>query len=292
MKEGVERNEPLGERIFLHEPSWNSTFPHRATPRADEWLAGLLLRCDEVNSWTSGTTNAYLLRNSTYNASQVLYHTLIPPAFLLEELAELLAVSLPRLSTTTYLLELKQIYHLSRLPHPMLLAASSVFHFCPECARNRLLRRVLMLAYVMCCPLHELALCQRCPCGTPQRLFCRQAKPFTCRSCGLDWASFPHIAVSAEAMSCSQELLRWYEVFFTRGTPALFSSALKLIRRKLSQQGASGIRLLDGKMRFASPSAPGRVSLGHMVDWLVSLHLSPSEVAMGDDISYFLPPHE
>lgn len=254
------------------------TFPHRVTPFADEWLAGFLLRCDETNHWPSGATSAYLLRNSTYNASQSTYHTLIPPLWLLEELSELLAVPLHLLHATTYLPELTHMYNLSKLPHSMLLNSSSVFHFCPACARKRLLRCALMLAHMPCCSLHGVVLCQQCPCGTPQRLFCRQVQPFTCSSCGLDWAHFPQVSVSPEEIVLSNELLKWYELFFARGTPMLFSSALKLIGSTFLEKGAGGVQLLDGKTRFVLPDGRGQISLGHLVDWLVSLNLSPEDL--------------
>jgi TniQ len=266
--------------ILLREDAWSSTFPCRVTPLVDEWLSGLLLRCDEMNHWPSGTTSAYLLRNSTYNASQSTYHTLVPPLWLLEELSDLLAVPLHLLHATTYLPELTHMYHLSKLPPSMLLNSSYFFHFCPECARNRLLRRVLMLAHITCCSLHGVALCHQCPCGTPQRLFCRQTHPFTCYSCGLDWARFPQCSVSPKEMSLSNELLKWYEVFFARGTPMLFSSALKLVRRRFPETGAGGVRLLDGKTRFALPDGRSQISLGHLVNWLVSLDLSPSDLSL------------
>src|SRR5258708_7102141 len=125
--------------VLITDSCWQTTFPYMVTPLPDEWLSGLLLRCDEANHWPSGTTSAYLLRNSTYNASQSTYHTLVPPPWLLEELSELLSVSLRHLHATTYLPELTRMYHLSKLPHPTLLNSSYFFHFCPECARNRLL---------------------------------------------------------------------------------------------------------------------------------------------------------
>ena len=197
---------------------------------------------------------------------------------MLEELSELLAVSLQRLHATTYLPELTQMYNLSKLPHPMLLNSSYFFHFCPECARHRLLRRVFMLAHIPCCPLHGLALFQQCPCGTLQRFFSRRTQPFTCRHCGLDWAHFPQLSVSPEEITLSNELLKWYEVFFTRGTPMLFSSALKLIRGRFPKKGTGGVRLLDGKTRFVLPDGRGQISLGHLVDWLVSLDLSTEDL--------------
>ncbi len=160
----------------------------------------------------------------------------------------------------------------------MLLNSSNFFHFCPECARHRLLRRVLMLAHIPCCPLHGLALCQQCPCGTPQSFFSRRAQPFTCRHCGLDWAHFPQLSVSPEEIALSNELLKWYEVFFTKGTPMLFSSALKLVRGRFPKKGTGGVRLLDGKTRVVLPDSRGQISLGHLVDWLVSLDLSTEDL--------------
>ena len=35
--------------IYISDPEWQETFPHWVAPLQDEWLAGLLLRCDEVN---------------------------------------------------------------------------------------------------------------------------------------------------------------------------------------------------------------------------------------------------
>lgn len=65
--------------ISFGEDAWASTFPRRVTPLVDEWLSGLLLRCDEMNYWLSGTTSAYLLRDSARNASMPTHHFLIPP---------------------------------------------------------------------------------------------------------------------------------------------------------------------------------------------------------------------
>ncbi len=44
------------QTLPLGDPAWFTTFPHRVRPIADEWLPGLLLRCDEANAWNSGTT--------------------------------------------------------------------------------------------------------------------------------------------------------------------------------------------------------------------------------------------
>jgi hypothetical protein len=53
------------QSIGLDHPAWLTTFPHRVTPLYEEWLAGLLLRCDEVNHWASGTTFTLLKQESS-----------------------------------------------------------------------------------------------------------------------------------------------------------------------------------------------------------------------------------
>lgn len=264
--------------IHVDTSVWQNTLPCRVTPFPDEWLSGLLLRCDERNQWSSGTISAYLLRDSTRNTSQ-LPHFLIPPVFLLEELAEVLAVPIQALFATTYLSEITQIYELSKPPHSMLLNPSFSFRFCPDCARYRVLKRTLMLPHITFCPLHSGMLCQRCPCGTAQRLFCRQARPFSCYRCGLDWAAFPSLAASPEEVSRGHKILAWYDLFFLNATPELLTSTLRLIHDTFSEHKSSGVRLLNGKMKSVLPDLRVRLSLGHIVDWLVSLDLSPQDLA-------------
>ncbi len=52
------------QRLSPGNPEWFSTLPQRVSPLADEWLPGLLLRCDEANEWSSGTTFRYLRANT------------------------------------------------------------------------------------------------------------------------------------------------------------------------------------------------------------------------------------
>ena len=48
--------------IQIADPAWETTFPHRVEARLEEWLGGILLRCDEVNGWDSGTTMTAFVR--------------------------------------------------------------------------------------------------------------------------------------------------------------------------------------------------------------------------------------
>jgi hypothetical protein len=54
------------QTIYISDPEWQETFPHRVAPLPDEWLPGLLLRCDEVNDWDSGKTLMHLRRSTKW----------------------------------------------------------------------------------------------------------------------------------------------------------------------------------------------------------------------------------
>ena len=47
--------------IHISDPAWQTTFPFLVAPMQDEWLTGLLLRCDEAKHWGRGTTLAHLV---------------------------------------------------------------------------------------------------------------------------------------------------------------------------------------------------------------------------------------
>ena len=203
--------------VQIADPAWETTFPHRVAPRAEEWLAGVLLRCDEANGWDRGRTLVYLFRtlHRTANLSQPGLVLPPSPAFL-HVLAGWLAVPESALLATTYGAELTRLYE---RPDPPIQDMGVVFHFCPEClAEGRMLRRTLVLPHITCCPLHQMQLQSTCDCckgelprkyghplldliegffegiyvgGVGQDLFSSGNKPFTCRECGLDWAQFP-----------------------------------------------------------------------------------------------------
>ena len=73
--------------LSLGDPDWFATFPHRVSPIADEWLPGLLLRCDEANDWTSGTTFRHLREHAQLERLGSGPQLIVMPATLLEHLA-------------------------------------------------------------------------------------------------------------------------------------------------------------------------------------------------------------
>jgi hypothetical protein len=91
-------------------PGWLSTFPHVTVPFPDEWIAGMLLRCDELNQRTSGTTWRYLLRSTTHPGFGPGSPFIVVPASILELLAHRLNISASCLLATTYASELAGLY--------------------------------------------------------------------------------------------------------------------------------------------------------------------------------------
>ena len=91
-------------------PNWLSSFPHVVAPYPDEWFAGLLLRCDEINHRESGTTFRSLLRSTAHPGFGPGSSFIVIPEAMLEYLAQRLLVSRERLLATTYACELARLY--------------------------------------------------------------------------------------------------------------------------------------------------------------------------------------
>jgi TniQ protein len=266
-------------RIHISDPAWQTTFPFLVEPRENEWLTGLLLRCDEVNRWGSGTTLTHILRMNEKTAKNNL--TLIVPSGLrLDDLAQALAIPLHAIVATTYQAELARVYDV-RSPSPLLLNTSFSFHLCPVCVEEkRMLFRSLALQHLTYCPQHQIALVDTCQCGASLRPFSWQALPFTCYQCGLSWAKLPRREAVPERLELEQKLLSYYDFFFAKGTPELLASTLRLIYDSVVEKGEIRVPLRDEEVQFPSDrSTPQRTSsLGYVVHALLQLDLSPRDI--------------
>src|SRR5260370_33258402 len=220
--------------IVLGDLAWQTTFPHRVAPLPDEWLTGLLLRCDEVNHWESGETFRYLLHSTDHPGFGPDASLLVVPFSLLECLAQFLMVSPKRLLATTYSAELARLYP-SDEPHPKFLLGPQYhsekrlrrfrrgqrelsrkrpIHLCPVCvAQTRIIKRTEALPHLHYCPIHHVAFQGRCSCGTPLSFFSRGTPPFACSGCGLDWGEFPHISISPDRLKL-EKLIGCIEIVF------------------------------------------------------------------------------
>jgi hypothetical protein len=293
--------------VQITDPAWETTFPHRVAPRAEEWLAGVLLRCDEANGWDRGRTLAYLLRTLQRPANLTQPGLVLPPSpAFLQVLAGWLAVPESALLATTYGAELTRLYE---RPDPPIQDMGVVFHFCPAClAERRMLRRTCVLPHITCCPLHQVQLQSRCVCRernpppksdhpvfdaisladaifkhmdeapVGQDLFFSGKQPFTCHECGLDWAQFPRRSADPERLLLEQKILAWYDFFFSKGTRVVLQRTLQVINQTLKQRQKRSVKRLNGKTSLVTFSALERMSLGQLVDVLVSLELAPDAV--------------
>src|SRR6266700_6391510 len=164
--------------IPFSDPAWKTTFPFLVEPRADEWLVGLLLRCDETNHWGSGTALTHICRRNEKTAKSD-WTFIAPSGFPFDDLADALAVPYEALVATTYQAELARIYGVAD-PHALLLSTSFSFRLCPACvAQDRLLTRTLVLPHITICPQHQIMLVNRCLCGTRVTAFSLASPPIS-----------------------------------------------------------------------------------------------------------------
>jgi len=217
------------QRVSIDDPAWLATFPRWVGPLPNEWLPGLLLRCDMVNGWAAGTTVAYLLRTANKPSFTGVFNEVNTPITYLKHLSQVLALPISSIIATTYYSEIVRV---SGRIFPFYIQTRKSFHFflCPECiAQTRLLTRSLLLPEIRVCPYHHLKLLSSCLCSAPLRLFRIGTLPFTCSKCGLDWGKLPQIGASMEHIVLEQRLLSYYSFFLSRGTPSLIKRVLRLI---------------------------------------------------------------
>ncbi len=272
--------------VPLSDPAWQTTVPRLVTPCTDEWLAGLLLRCDELNHWNSGATCAPYVQSlhlpprlkRVVRASALI----VPPVPLLAYLIQAFAIPKSQLLATTYQSELARLYGDSQW-NEVLLNNAVLFRFCPECiAENRLLRRQLLLPLVACCPSHQMMFVDTCHCGSPQELFVRRALPFTCSRCGMDWGQFPRWQAPPERIEVEHKRLLWYEFFFSRGTPPLIRRALDLIDDSVAKMKPGQARQFRKRLMKSTPEQMRdpkiKIPLSYFVRVLADLDLSPHDL--------------
>ena len=266
--------------IHISDPAWRTTFPYLVAPLPNEWIAGVLLRCDERNFWGSGTTLGYVLRPGSKQSAMNELSTIVPTVIDLEMLAQVLSVPVSHMVATTYLAELARLYGSQHL-HAKLLSSSLTFHVCPACiAEERKLSRWLTLPHIMHCPEHHLALVSSCSCGAALRLFHRKSQPFTCCKCGLDWKNLPNLQGDPARMETEQQLLSSYHFFWARGTPELLASALRLIYDSVVEKGEIRAALPNADTHAVSDGRSYQVatSLGYLVHALWQVDVSPRDV--------------
>jgi hypothetical protein len=105
----------------------------------------------------------------------------------------------------------------------------------------------------------------------------------------LSWAEFPRTLASPERIALERKILTCYEFFLSQGTPALLARAWQLIRYKLAERKDDRLQRLDGRVKKVATSFREKMSLGCLVDVLVSLDLSPSDIVADDGPVFWRP---
>src|SRR6266566_8905998 len=252
--------------IHISDPAWRTTFPYLVAPLPNEWLAGVLLRCDERNCWGSGTTLGYVLRPGSKQSAMNELSTIVPTVIDLEMLAQVLSVPVSHMVATTYLAELARLYGSQHL-HAKLLSSSFPFHVCPACiAEERKLSRWLTLPHIMHCPEHHLSLVSSCSCGAALRLFHRKSRPFTCCKCA--WIG--------KTSRTSRETLHEWKRNNTCSPPTIFSGhvarqncspALSDLSKTVWSKKGKSVRLFPTQI-------PTRFPMGDRTRWRLRSALS------------------
>ena len=256
--------------ITIDDPAWATTFPHIIEPRKDEWLAGLLLRCDEINDFGSGGTLGYLLDVSLTRRLTKGFGLI--QRIHLEKLARALALPLDAIIATTYQAELTRLTEATSQPW-QLSSSPALFHICPLCvAEGRLLNRLHTLPGITHCPQHQVVLVRTCQCGETLRPFDRYTLPFTC-ICGRDWANLPKEHAGRERIETEGKRLAYYQFFLPADLPASIASVLQRIA---DVQGVPG-RRRHSRHDSAIPS------LELLVGRLLELGLSPDDFRLSVD---------
>jgi TniQ protein len=258
--------------ITIDDPAWYTTFPHIVAPQENEWIVGLLLRCDQVNSWESGGTLAYLLEAS-YTSRLTRGFKLIKEEHI-EKLARALALPIASLIATTYQAELAHLYDAVG-QHLQLSSSRLPFHVCPLCVgEDRMLSRMLTLPGINHCPEHLILLTERCQCGNRLLPFDRYTAPFACFGCELNWARLPRVSAGQGQLEVEGRRLSYYELFLTNGSPALLASALWLINDKQVISSSKHSQLL---------------SLEYVVSLCMKLDISPDDIRAAENQSQEYP---
>ncbi len=215
------------QRIVLGSLAWSDTFPQPIAPKPEEALVSLLLRCDEVNGWASGTTRAHLRKVVHHPVN--LPDLIVPSLLQVEALAHWLSVPTGTIAATTYLSELVRFFG-TATPKPGDLCSWFVFHLCPACIKeHRVLLRCHFLLGMASCQQHQLSLLSSCTCGAVLQPFGPQTSPFTCSRCGKDWGELPHVPAALEDLEKEQEILACYSWWLSYADQAYLKDILLLL---------------------------------------------------------------
>jgi len=80
------------------------------------------------------------------------------------------------------------------------------------------------------------------------------------------------------------KLLSLYAFFFVKGTPTILAKAQQLVRERMRKKKVDHVKCFDGNMKYVECYDAKRMSLGYLVELLISLDLSPHDVTAFEGI--------
>ncbi|HEX8230556.1 MAG TPA: hypothetical protein VF826_14755 [Chloroflexia bacterium] len=218
-KSDTDKHEPGAEAGLLRDAQWHQTFPHLIPLIDEEWLLGLLLRCDEINGWPSGTTACFLGKYSIGPGSLAKPALYITGSVLdLDRLAAAMGEDVEQVERTTFAGALQHFFSRSDCT-ARLLGRTPPFRICTQCVREQhLLARTSTYPLLRSCPQHRLLFRQVCHCGTPLKAFNAGTPPFTCAACMMPWENLPDVLASKEIADFDAGLSALYGVLLSQFT--------------------------------------------------------------------------
>jgi len=229
----------ISPTISVSDERWWTTLPHRATPQPDEWLPGLLLRCDEENGWPSGTVArmAFPTRHPSGGHRPVRASCLL--GLMADEadadlrgLAALLRLDVTDIAVTALGPPLARLFPPASGRHgdaARALGATPALRVCPRCvAERRLIARAHAVPLLRSCVRHGVLLVGRCACGAPLTFF-GGAPPFSCSACYRRWDELPVARADDTLLTRDRRLGALYALFLDRPSPGLRLAAAGLL---------------------------------------------------------------
>jgi len=101
----------------------------------------------------------------------------------------------------------------------------------------------------------------------------------------LDWARLPHIQPNPEEAILERNLWTLYEFLLVKGTNELKRAALSLVRQYVKVHQPSALKRLCGRPLVALTGDADQLSLGYVIDLLVSLGISPHDIMGNTQLS-------
>jgi hypothetical protein len=94
----------------------------------------------------------------------------------------------------------------------------------------------------------------------------------------LDWAKLPRLANTPERIALELKLMSYYAFFFDNAKPILIAKAQQLVRDSMKRKKVHHLKCFDGNYKYVELYDAKRISLGFLVELLVSLDLSPQDI--------------